>query len=56
MVGEVREPKLTYVTITGRLIPLDNDSYMELALLAYRFRKALIRVIKCTLKEQTETP
>ena len=29
MVREVREPKLTHVTITGRVIPLDNDSYME---------------------------
>ena len=50
MAGEVREPKLTYVTITGRVIPLDNESYMELVLLAYRFRKSLIRAIKMYAK------
>ncbi|OYT44234.1 MAG: transposase [Desulfurococcales archaeon ex4484_42] len=50
MAGEVREPEITYVTITGRVIPLDNESYMELVLLAYRFRKALIKAIKMYAK------
>ena len=50
MAREVREPEITHVTITGRILPLDNDSYMELILLAYRFRKALIRAIKMYAK------
>jgi len=50
MAGEVREPEITHVTITGRVIPLDNESYMELVLLAYRFRKALIKAIKMYAK------
>ncbi len=41
MVGKIREPEVTHITITGRIIPLDNDSYMELVLLAHRFRKLL---------------
>ena len=50
MVGEVREPEITHVTITGRVIPLDNESYMELVLLAYRFRKSLIKAVKMYAK------
>ncbi len=50
MAGEVREPEITHVTVTGRVIPLSNESYMELVLLAYRFRKALIRAIKMYAK------
>jgi len=46
MVGEVREPEITHVTVTGRVIQLDSDSYMELVLLAYRFRKALAKAVK----------
>jgi len=46
MAGEVREPEVTHVTFVGRLVPIDRDSYMELVLLAYRFRKALIKAIK----------
>ena len=29
MVGEVREPSITHVTVSGRIIPSDKDSYME---------------------------
>ena len=50
MAGEVREPRITHVTITGRIVPPDNDSYMELVLLAYRFRKSLIKAIKMYTK------
>ena len=50
MVGEVREPEIAHVTVTGRVIPLDNDSYMELVLLAYRFRKSLIKAVKMYAK------
>ncbi len=50
MVREVREPELTHVTVTGRIIPLDNDGYMELVLLAYRFRKALVKAVKMYAK------
>jgi len=46
MAGEVREPGVTHVTIVGRVIPVDRDSYMELILLAYRFRKSLIKAVK----------
>jgi len=48
--GEVREPEVTHVTITGRVIPLDNDNYMELVLLAYRFRKSLVKAVKMYAK------
>lgn len=50
MAGEVREPEITHVTITGRIIPLDNESYMELVLLAYRFREALVKAVKMYAK------
>ncbi|RLG86239.1 MAG: transposase [Thermoprotei archaeon] len=50
MAREVRKPEITHVTITGRVIPLNNDSYMELVLLAYRFRRTLIKAIKMTTK------
>ena len=50
MAREVREPEITHVTIAGKIIPLDNESYMELVLLAYRFRKALSKAIKMYAK------
>ncbi|RLG83437.1 MAG: transposase [Thermoprotei archaeon] len=50
MAKEVREPELTHVTITGRVVPLNNESYMELVLLAYRFRKSLTKAIKMYAK------
>ncbi len=50
MVEEVREPELTHITITGRIIPLDNNSCMELVLLAHRFRRALVKAIKMHAK------
>ncbi len=50
MVGKIREPEITHVTITGRIIPLDNDSYMELVLLAHRFRKLLVKAVKMYAK------
>ncbi len=50
MAGEVREPEITHATIIGRVVPLDNESYMELVLLAYRFRKALTKAIKMYAK------
>ncbi len=50
MAGKVREPEITHVTITGRIIPLNKDSYMELVLLAYRFRKSLIKAVKMYAK------
>ncbi len=50
MAGEVREPRITHVTITGRIVPLDNDSYMELVLLAYRFRESLVKAVKMYAK------
>ncbi len=50
MAGEVRKPELAHITIAGRLIPLDNDSYMELILLAYRFRKSLVKAVKMYTK------
>ena len=46
MARQIREPEITHTTITGRIIPLDNESYMELVLLTYRFRKALVKAIK----------
>jgi len=46
MVGEVREPKVTHVTVTSRIVPLDSSSYMELVLLAHRFRRALAKAVK----------
>ena len=50
MAGEVREPEVAHITITGRIIPLDNDNYMELVLLAHRFRKSLAKAIKMYAK------
>ena len=50
MAGEVREPSITHVTVTGRVIPLDKNSYMELVLLAYRFRKSLVKAVKMYAK------
>ena len=50
MAGEVRESEITHVTITGRIIPLDNESYMELVLLARRFRKSLTKAVKMHAK------
>ena len=50
MVGKVREPSITHVTVTGRVIPLDKNSYMELVLLAYRFRKSLVKAVKMYAK------
>ncbi|HIP25959.1 MAG TPA: hypothetical protein EYG81_05885, partial [Archaeoglobus profundus] len=50
MVGEVREPSITHVTVTGRVVPLDKGSYMELVLLAHRFRKSLVKAIKMYAK------
>lgn len=50
MVEEIRKPKVKHVTITGRLIPLNSESYMELVLLAYRFRKALNKAVKMYAK------
>jgi len=50
MVGEVRKPSITHITVTGRIIPLDKDNYMELVLLAYRFRKSLVKAIKMCAK------
>ena len=48
MAGEVREPSITHVTVTGRVIPLDKNSYMELVLLAYKFRKPLVKAVTFT--------
>jgi len=48
MVREVREAK--HVTVSGRIIPSDKDSYMELVLLAYRFRKSLVKAVKICAK------
>jgi len=53
MAGEVREPGVTHVTIVGRVIPVDRDSYMELILLAYRFRKSLIKAVKMYANEMS---
>ncbi len=50
MAGEVREPEITHATIIGRVVPLNNEGYMELVLLAYRFRKALVKAIKMYTK------
>ena len=50
MAGEVREPEITHITITGRVIPLDSDSHMELVLLAHRFRKSLAKAVKMYAK------
>jgi len=50
MAREVREPKITHVTITGRVVPMDNESYMELLLLAHRFRKSLVKAVKMYAK------
>jgi len=50
MVKETREPEITQVTITGKVIPSNNDNYMELVFLAYRFRKALSKAIKMYAK------
>jgi len=46
MVGAVREPVVTHVTVVGRVVPLDSESYMELVLLAYRFRRAFVKAVK----------
>ena len=43
MVGEVREPSITHVTV-------DKDSYIELVLLAYRFRVLLVKAVKMYAK------
>ena len=43
MVGEVRELSITHVTVSGRIIPLDKDSYMELVLLASRGIRRVLR-------------
>jgi len=51
MAGEVRELEVTHVTIVGRVIPTNRDSYMELVLLAYEFRKALIKAVKMYAEE-----
>jgi len=50
MAGEVREPEITHVTVTGKVTQLDSDSYMELVLLAHRFRKALAKAAKMYAK------
>ncbi|MCE4618614.1 MAG: IS200/IS605 family accessory protein TnpB-related protein [Desulfurococcales archaeon] len=50
MAEQIRKPRLTHVTITGRVIPLDMQSYMQLVLLAYRFRKLLVRAVKMYAK------
>ncbi len=50
MVREVREPEMTHVTITGRIVPLNNEVYAELVLLAYRFREALVKAVKMYTK------
>ena len=50
MAGEIREPKITHVTITGKIIPLNSENYMELVLLAHRFRKSLAKAIKMYTK------
>lgn len=49
MVREVRRI-ITHVTITGKVIPLDSDNYIELSLLAYRFRRLLVKAIKMYAK------
>ena len=48
MVREVREAK--HVTVIGRVILLDKGSYMELVLLAQRFRKSLVKAVKICAK------
>lgn len=50
MAGEIREPEVTHVTVAGRVVPLDSYSYMELVLLAHRFRKALTKAAKMYAK------
>jgi len=46
MAGEVREPEITHVTITGRIIPLNSEDHVKLCYLAYKFRKNLVRAVK----------
>ncbi|MEM1772162.1 MAG: hypothetical protein QXN65_08975, partial [Ignisphaera sp.] len=46
MVGEVREPEVTHVTVTGRITPLNSEDHVKLCYLAYKFRKNLVRAVK----------
>ena len=56
MVRDVREPEITHVTITGKVIPLGNENYMQLVLLAYRFKKSLVKAVKMYAEGRIEIP
>jgi IS605 OrfB family transposase len=47
---ETRE-QFMYITINGRLIPENNEDYMKLCLLAYRFKQAVKHGINLVLKK-----
>ncbi|MEM1777989.1 MAG: hypothetical protein QXU96_01305 [Ignisphaera sp.] len=46
MAGEVREPEVTHVTVTGRITPLNSEDHVKLCYLAYKFRRNLVRAVK----------
>ena len=48
--GEEIVKQFMYVTINGRLIPRNDEDYMKLCLLAYRFRQAVRHGVSLVLK------
>ncbi|HEW93736.1 MAG TPA: hypothetical protein ENF47_03440 [Thermoprotei archaeon] len=46
---DVKVPKIDYVTITGRIY-VYNEDYQRLVLLAYRFRKAVVKATRMLAK------
>ncbi len=49
MMGDVRIPKVDYVTITGRIY-VNGEDYQRLVYLAYRFRKAVQKAVRMIAK------